>query len=138
MRCYGSGWENVGVWGDKQVEILNRSKINLGIGAIGHAEYLTNVKTRDFEIPGCGGGVYLTSFNPDLALHFDVGREILCYRSRDELLELIRYYLRHSDEACEIAQAGRKRCLSEHRWFHRYQRILKVLGVIDDGVHGNC
>ena len=42
------------VWGDEQVRVINRSKINLGMGGIGYSERLTNVKTRDFEIPGTG------------------------------------------------------------------------------------
>lgn len=75
--------------------------------------------------------MYLTSFNPDLSLHFDVGREIVCYRSRDEMLELIRYYLSHPYEAKQIAQAGRKRCLREHRWLHRYLKILSALEILD-------
>ena len=61
-----------------------------------------------------------------------MGREIVCYRSRDEMLELIRYYLVHPDEARQIAEAGRERCLREHRWLHRYVKILNILGVLDD------
>ena len=82
------------------------------MGGIGYSERFTNVKGRDFEIPGTGGGVYLTSFNPDLAQSFVVGEEILCYSNRDEMLELIRYYLAHPEEARAIAARGRggKRC----------------------------
>ena len=72
------------------------------MGGIGYLEGITNVKARDFEIPGTGGGVYLTSFNPDLARNFTVGEEILCYSNRDEMLELIRYYLAHPEEARAI------------------------------------
>ena len=129
---FGPGWCMKSVWGDEQVQVINRSKINLGMGGIGYSESLTNVKTRDFEIPGTGGGVYLTTFNPDLASHFEVGREILCYHSRDEMLELIRYYLARPEEAAEVARRGRARCLSEHRWLHRYRSILRTLGVLEE------
>jgi spore maturation protein CgeB len=74
--------------------------------------------------------LYLTSFNPDLAQHYDIGNEIACYRSRDEIIELIRYYLARPDEAREVAERGRQRCLSEHRWLHRYQHICETLGVL--------
>jgi spore maturation protein CgeB len=105
--------------------------VNLGLGGIGYSESLTNVKTRDFEIPGTGGGVYLTSFNPDLAQHLAVGREILCYRNRQELTELTRWCLHHRDEADAIAAAGRARCLREHRWLHRYLELCRILGIVD-------
>jgi len=132
IHAFGHGWKDGSIPTEMQVEVYNRSKINLGIGAIGYSEFLTNLKGRDFEIPGCGGGMYLTSFNPDLALHFHIGKEIVCYRSRDEMLELIRYYLTHADEAQEIAKAGRDRCLREHRWLHRYIRILSILGIVEN------
>jgi spore maturation protein CgeB len=109
---------------------MNRSRINLGMGGIGYSESLTNVKGRDFEIPGTGGGMYLTSFNPDLALHFRVGEEIICYRSREELIELIRYYLQHEDEAEDIARRAYERSLKEHRWLHRYLKILDILDIV--------
>ncbi len=129
LQTFGSGWPHSG-WVDDIVDIINRSVINLGMGGIGYAEGITNVKGRDFEIPGTGGGVYLTSFNSDLSQSFTVGEEILCYSSRDEMLELIRYYLAHPEEARAIAARGRERCLREHRWLHRYQKILTVLGIL--------
>jgi hypothetical protein len=128
VAAFGAGWpagraENV-------VDVFNRSRINLGMGGIEYSEELTNVKGRDFEIPGTGGGIYLTSFNPDLAQHFVIGGEIVCYGNRDEMLELIRYYLARPDDAAAIARRGRERCLREHRWLHRYQTMLRILGVL--------
>lgn len=134
IQSFGPGWGTRAVWGEDAVRIICRSKINLGMGGIGYSEALTNVKTRDLEIAATGGGLYITSYNPDLALHFHIGREIVCYRNRDEMLELIRYYLSHPDEAKEIALAGRQRCLKEHRWLHRYVKICQVLGLLDDSL----
>lgn len=131
IQAFGPGWGSVEAWGDDQIRIINRSVINLGLGGIGYSEDLTNVKTRDFEIPGAGGGLYLTSFNPDLARHYDVGREIVCYRNRDEMLELIRYYLARPLEAAFIAERARKRCLREHRWLHRYIKVCRALGILE-------
>jgi len=129
VRTFGAGWRGGG-WAPDLAALFNRTRINLGMGGIEYSEALTNLKGRDFEVPGTGGGAYLTSYNPDLALHFEVGAEVLCYRNRDELLELIRYYLARPDEAAAIARRGRERCLREHRWLHRYQRVLGMLGVL--------
>ncbi|OQY76001.1 MAG: hypothetical protein B6D44_00360 [Ignavibacteriales bacterium UTCHB2] len=130
IHTFGPGWQTGFIDSHKSTEIFNRSKINLGMGGIGYSEMLTNVKTRDFEIPCTGGGVYITSFNPDLSLHFEMGKEIVCYRNNDEMLELIRYYLKHIDEADEISKKGFQRCLNEHRWLHRYIKILKILEIL--------
>jgi spore maturation protein CgeB len=131
VRTFGPGWPSGWTGVDEQVRIFNRSIVNLGMGGVGFSEHLTNVKTRDFEVPGTGGGAYLTRFNPDLALHFDIGEEILCYSTREEAVELIRHCLARPDEAAEIGRRGRARCMSEHRWLHRYLELLGVLGVLD-------
>ncbi len=131
VTAFGGGWNTKPVWGADQVAIINRSRINLGHGGIGYSEELTNVKTRDFEIPGTGGGLYVTTFNPDLARHFVIGAEIVCYRSREEAVELINYFLARPDEADGIAAAARRRCIGEHRWFHRYRRILELLRIVE-------
>lgn len=129
VSTFGPGWRD-SAFGAEQVRILNRSRINLGMGGIGYSEDLTNVKTRDFEVPGTGGGLYLTTYNPDLARHFEIGSEIICYRNRQELIELIRYYLRRPNEAREVSRRGRERCLAQHRWLHRYLTICSHLGVV--------
>lgn len=130
VQVFGNGWGTRPVYGQEQVEIINRSVINLGSGGVGYDANLTNVKTRDFEIPGTGGGMYLTSFNADLAQHYDVSEEIACYGSDLELVELIRHYLKHPDEAEAMASRARDRCVAEHRWLHRYVRILQTLGIL--------
>jgi hypothetical protein len=129
VSTFGAGWPGSS-WAKDPAEVFCRSAINLGMGGIGYSEELTNVKGRDFEIPGCGGGVYLTTFNADLAQHFEVGREILCYSGRDEMLELIRYYLAHPEEAAAIARRARERSVREHRWLHRYEKVCRILGIL--------
>jgi len=129
VATYGRGWQ-ASIGQDEMRSLYNRSVINLGVGDIGYASDLTNVKGRDFEVTGTGGGAYLTTYNSDLCHHFTVGAEILCYRGLDELIELIRYYLAHRDETTDIAHAARARALREHRWLHRYIKVLTVLGVL--------
>jgi hypothetical protein len=127
---FGTGWPAGRA--DDIVDVFNRSAINLGMGGVEYSEELTNVKGRDFEVPGTGGGVYLTSYNADLAQHFTIGEEILCYRGRDEMLELIRHYLRRPEDARAIARRGRERALREHRWRNRFETLLECLGVLGE------
>lgn len=136
VTAFGEGWENPGVWRQQQVEVFNRSIVNLGFGGIGYSETLTNVKTRDFEIPGTGGGAYLTTFNPDLARFFEIGSEILCYQDLDELIELARQCLRDPEHVRAISGRARERCLAEHRWLHRYTDVCRTLGILTDDADG--
>jgi hypothetical protein len=129
IECFGEGWPNGRVSIEKQVEIFNSSKINLGMGGIGYTENITNVKGRDFEIPGTGGGLYLTSYNADLSNFFHISKEISCYANIDELIENIHYLLRDSETREAIAKCGFGRAIREHRWYNRYVKILSLLGI---------
>lgn len=135
VHTFGHGWKATDgpSWVEAPVDIFRRSQINLGNGGVLHSERITSVKGRDFDIPCTGGGLYLTTYNADLAQHFHIGEEILCWHSYDEMLELLRYYLPHPDECQQMAHRARQRCLREHRWSHRYIRILQELGILDEG-----
>ena len=43
---------------------------------------------------------------------FEEGQETVLFRTDDELLEKVRYYLEHEGERTAIAKAGRLRCLA--------------------------
>ena len=131
VATFGAGWPNA-AWIDDAAEVFCRSAVNLGMGGIGYDEDVTNVKGRDFEIPGCGGGVYLTRFNADLAKHFVAGEEILCYANRDEMLELIHWGLAHRQEARSMAIRARERAMREHRWRHRFEKVCWILGILPE------
>ena len=133
VEVFGPRWGKrvKSVWGEDLVRVFNRSEINLGHGGIGYSEELTNVKTRDFEVPATGGGMYLTTYSSDLGQHYDIGGEIACYHGREELVDLIHYYLQRPAVREEMARRGRERCVREHRWTHRYLNILQMLGIVD-------
>jgi spore maturation protein CgeB len=88
---------------------------------------LTTVKGRDFECPGVGA-CYVTTFNWELPLHYEIGKEILCYRSIEELVEIYAYYHRRPAECLAIAQAAWRRCTAEHTWEKRFRRVLREVG----------
>src|SRR5207245_10359752 len=50
VRAFGAGWGTRSIWGAEQVEVINRSVINLGLGGIGYSENRTNVKPRHREV----------------------------------------------------------------------------------------
>jgi hypothetical protein len=130
IQGFGRGWPSGPISDADYVAVLNRSRINLGLGGIGYAPEITNVKARDFEIPCAGGGLYVTTYNADLALHFDVGREIACYRDVDEAIELLRYYLKQPEEAAAMSRRARARCIEDHTWIARFGTVLRLLGIV--------
>jgi hypothetical protein len=122
----GFGWPN-SEGGKNPEETYQASQMNLGIGLAAPSQTLTTLKTRDFECPG-SGACYLTTYNWELALHYDLGREILCYRAEAELVELFSYYRRRPEACLAIAQAAYRRCLAEHTWEKRFRTVFEQAG----------
>lgn len=126
INLLGAGWPNAR-WAEDQAAVFRSTQINLGIGYASPSHALTTVKGRDFECPGLGG-CYLTTYNWELPLHYELGKEILCYRSVEELIELYAYYARRPEECLRIAQAAWRRCTAEHTWEQRFRRVFRHVG----------
>ena len=60
------------------------------------------------------GGFLITDYMPGLEKLFEIDREIVIYRSPEELREKIAYYLDQPEECREIAHRGRQRVLKDH------------------------
>ena len=125
-ETFGNGWGESSRCDDPEA-VYRASMMNLGLGYAAPSLTLTTLKARDFECPGAGA-CYLTTWNWELALHYDIGREILCYRSEEELVELFSYYRRRPEECGRIAQAAWRRCLAEHTWERRFRDFFRRIG----------
>ncbi|MGA9754311.1 MAG: glycosyltransferase, partial [Desulfobaccales bacterium] len=131
IEAFGPGWPRGSVTEQEMVEIYARSRINLGFSGIGYSMKEMCLKGRDFEVPMCGH-LYLTSDQPDLYRVYEVGKEIITYRSKVDCLSKIRYFLEQPEEGALIRQRVRERCLRDHTWEHRFADLFKLLGVLHD------
>ncbi len=126
VSLFGRGWPR-SRWVDQAARVYRRSQINLGISFALPSARLTTTKARDVECPGVGA-CYLTTYNWELPRLFDVGKEILCYRDFEELLEVQGYYAQRPEECLRVAQAAHRRCVAEHTWERRFRRVFADLG----------
>lgn len=127
ISLFGQGWPN-SQWAERPAEIFRASQLNLGIGFCTASDGLTSLKARDFECPGVGG-CYLTTYNWELLQHWEAGREILLYRSVEELVELFAYYRKRPEQCLRIAQAAYRRGVAEHTWEKRFRHIFRQAGL---------
>ena len=83
------------------------SKINLNISLKGIER---GTPLRVFEILGAGGFL-LSSYCPETAELFEEDKEIVMFRTPEELLEKTEYFLTHDDEREAVAAAGQEKVL---------------------------
>lgn len=86
------------------------------------------VNQRSFEPYGVQTPV-LNDAVEDLALCFDLGSEILVYRSLDELHELHAKLTFDPAFAQKVGLAGHQRVMAHHTYAHRARSMLKQLGL---------
>lgn len=87
------------------------------------------IKGRNFEVPGCGGFL-LTGYADHLEDYYKSGQEIVCFRSVNEMIDQIRYYLAHEDERRSIAKAGYERTRRDHTYERRLHEIFARIGLV--------
>lgn len=124
VTVFGKGWQNGG-WVEDPVAIYRASQINLGLGMA--TPHFSTTKNRDFECPGVGA-CYLTTFNWELAEWWDIGKEILCYRNEEELIEIACWYRNRPDLCLTIAKAAWRRGNAEHTWELRFRKLFREIG----------
>jgi spore maturation protein CgeB len=137
VAVWGHGWPEGKIDQDRMIDVFNQSKVNLNLSnsVSWDARYLLSsrkavrntlqssktteqIKGRHFEICGCGG-FQLSYYTEDLERHFEINREIVIYMDRDDLIEKVRYYLKHDEEREAIAEAGYRRAASQHTYARR-------------------
>ena len=128
VGTYGNGWSNsLGtVNGLEHVKAINSGRMYLSFART--VAGFDNVKVGLFEAMACNQ-VVITSYMEELRDYFDIGREILCYKSEDELYSLVEYYLEHTEELEQIRKKGYERFLREHTYKERWDGILKQIYV---------
>lgn len=118
------------------VRMYSRSRISLGFGVVYEGGMVggrptTFVRLRDFEAP-MSGACYLTEFSEERAEYYEPDREMVFYRSVEELVEKARDLLAHPERIQRIRARARARSLACHTWQHRYQALFAALGLPRD------
>jgi len=127
VECYGSGWPNGRIPTEDAPGLFASSRIILGVGTIGHCEDFYSLKLRDFDAT-LSGSMYITHDNPDLYNLYEVGKEIVTYRTPEECADRVVYYLEHPGEMKAIADGGLRRALQDHTLERRIEQLFNILG----------
>jgi spore maturation protein CgeB len=108
---------------DQYVPLYQRAKI--GINVHNRGKYTVG-GYRMFDLPGngvmqiCDGDEYLSAF-------FREGEEVVGYRSADDLIDKVRYYLDHDAERERIARNGHRRVMADHRIGKRLDDLAGIV-----------
>lgn len=83
-----------------------------------------DVNMRCFEALATGSFL-LTDWVPSIDELFEDGKHLVLYRSMDECIDKVKYFLAHDEVREKIAQAGYEHVIKNHTIQHRVNRILE-------------
>jgi len=89
---------------------------------------IPHVRLRDFEGP-MSRSCFLTGYTPEIEHFYEIGREIDCYRSSDELIDKTRFYLANTEAAERLREAGWQRARRDHCWENRFNQLFAACGL---------
>ena len=140
VRIWGNGWESYRPQPDKMIverralvntagdalysKAICASRINLAFLRKANRDLHTD---RSIEIPACGGFL-MAEYSDEHARLFEEDKEAVFFRSRDELVEKVKYYLGHEEERRAIAAAGLERCRTGG--YSHQDRVASMLAAI--------
>jgi spore maturation protein CgeB len=111
-------------WGAEMFDILHKSRITLNHHVDVAESYAGNV--RLFEATGCGS-LLITDWKKNLHEIFEPEKEVVAYRTPEECVEMMKYYLEHDDERETIARAGQQRTRRDHTFHNRMQQLSDIV-----------
>ena len=108
---------------EQYVPLYQRAKI--GINVHNRGKYTVG-GYRMFDLPGngvmqiCDGEEFLSAF-------YREGEEVVGYRSADDLIDKVRYYLDNDAERERIARGGYRRVMADHRIRKRLEDLADIV-----------
>lgn len=112
------------LWGKDMYTVLGQAKIGIN-RHIPAAENNAN-NMRLFETTGMGA-LLITDHKTNLNHIFTIDKEVVSYKTKEELEEKILYYLSHEKERQQIAKQGQKKTLSRYTYTHRMKELETIL-----------
>ncbi len=91
-----------------------------------HPAEMWGINVRAFEA-AAAGAFQMIDWRPALFHLFDIGKEIVAFKNKEDLLEKIEHYLPREAERLEIAARGMKRAHADHTYQKRLDCLLRTM-----------
>ena len=119
-RSYGGKF----VWGEEYAKVVKFSKIFLAFDAMPHIR--KSMSARMYTAVGCGA-FYMCQYVDGIEDVLEPRGEIVTFRSEEEMVDMIRYYLKNDEERKRIAEAGRACVLKNHTYEVRTRQLIRIV-----------
>jgi len=141
VKTFGEGSNNGFIEQNKIPEVFLMSKINLNFTKLDETSWLNHDEPLVNRIKGFKGrpieiaiakSFCLSEYSPAIERLFSPGLEIEFFYSKEELLEKVKYYLKHEEEREEIAIRANKKAIENYEANTCAERVLNEILILLD------
>jgi Glycosyl transferases group 1 len=123
---------------DEMQQVFTDSKINLNFSGIDSNKNVSfndlepdilrkkQLKARVFDIMQ-SGGFALTEHCRDFESLFDIGEELVTFKTPEEMVEKIKYYLTHENERVEILKKGQEKTRALYSYEAQFPKLISFM-----------
>lgn len=137
ISCLFVDTGNEGMPIERQIEIIQKSRINLSYGA--RCEYLSPVASglpeRFFGIPACGGFL-LGDKRTHTKDNFEPEVHMSEFSDLEECISKIQYYLEHFDHIRDMAEKAYYHVIAHHTYKNRADKLVSAIHAWHQGKKG--
>ena len=105
------------------LKVFYSSKINMNITL---RSIESGIPARVFDIMSVGGFV-MSNYQEEIPELFEEDKEIVTFKSPEEMLDKIAYYLSHEEERIRIGYNGYKKVKNCYTYEHQLNKIISIL-----------
>lgn len=131
LKIFGRGWQNYPEFRNfyrgqlktsNMIKVINQSKVNLSLLKNEYGQL--HFKGRVLMFPSCKA-FSLTEYFDKCLKFFKNSEEIVMFKNHEDLLEKIKYYLKHEKEREKIAENAYKKIFGKHNVFKDFKEMFK-------------
>lgn len=117
---------------DEMIKLYSNLSLSLNITELRDTYILkrpiNKTHLRTFEIP-MSGGLEFASYTDEISNYFEEDKEIVLYRSKEEMIDKAKFYLDVKNESLVLSmkKAARIKSEKEHTWINRFNNIFKLI-----------
>ncbi len=106
--------------------LYNGSKIVISVNNFNDVEMYFSARQLNAM---ASGTLTVSAYIPGLEKYFTNGEDLVWFKTADECVDLVNYYLDHEDEARRIGMNGSKKVLENHTKINRIKEMRDRLGL---------
>lgn len=110
---------------EDEAKIYSSAKVCINVHEDYQKSFGGDCNERTFKIPLCEG-FEISDYVPCMSKYFEIGKEIITVKDKEEWFSKIDYYLDNPQEKASIIEAGKKKVLEKHTYHNRVKQIIQI------------